>query len=409
MLESLFTAFIQQKTMSQTSKSLGRTVNLTTYSPDYATARQRFIAAAAQLGFTLLTYPIAERGPHGELLTVDVAIYDDAAAGRDTALILSSGIHGVEGYFGSALQLSLLAHWLLHPEQLPTQRIVLIHALNPYGFAWRRRANEDNVDLNRNLILPHEQFHGSPPLYAALDQLLNPPCAPQARDGFPAQLAPFGIQYGINELTDAITCGQYDFPNGLYYGGSQPSALSHLLSDHLKTWLGNAQQIIHLDVHTGLGTWARYKLLFDHPITDARYAQMQQYFGADVLEAREEMSGSIWSGGLGHFCRMLVGERDYVCAVAEFGTYTSLKVLGGMRTENQSYVWLKGDDLQTRTQIERSKQRLVELFCPSSTRWRQQTLRRGLQLISQALKALQSQPDSGETEKTSQPSRGSSH
>jgi predicted deacylase len=28
--------------------------------------------------------------------------------------------------------------------------MILIHALNPYGFAWLRRVNEDNVDLNRN-------------------------------------------------------------------------------------------------------------------------------------------------------------------------------------------------------------------------------------------------------------------
>ncbi len=30
--------------------------------------------------------------------------------------------------------------------------VVLIHAINPYGFAWIRRVNEDNVDLNRNCI-----------------------------------------------------------------------------------------------------------------------------------------------------------------------------------------------------------------------------------------------------------------
>jgi hypothetical protein len=27
---------------------------------------------------------------------------------------------------------------------------MLIHALNPFGFAWLRRVNEANVDLNRN-------------------------------------------------------------------------------------------------------------------------------------------------------------------------------------------------------------------------------------------------------------------
>ncbi len=32
-------------------------------------------------------------------------------------------------------------------KSLPT--IVLIHALNPYGFATGRRVNEENIDINR--------------------------------------------------------------------------------------------------------------------------------------------------------------------------------------------------------------------------------------------------------------------
>ena len=32
----------------------------------------------------------------------------------------------------------------------PRSARYFIHALNPFGFAWLRRVNEDNVDLNRN-------------------------------------------------------------------------------------------------------------------------------------------------------------------------------------------------------------------------------------------------------------------
>ncbi len=393
MLESVFTDFIHQKAMSQTTNSMGETVNLDSYSTDYVIARQRFKAAAVQLGFNLHAYPITETGPGGEALSIDVAIFNGRPATdhHAPALVLSSGIHGVEGYFGSALQLSLLQHWIAHPEQLPTVRIVLIHAMNPYGFAWRRRANEHNVDLNRNLILPDEAYHGSHPLYRALDPLLNPKCPPSGRDGFPAHLAPLGLQHGISALTDAITHGQYDFPYGLYYGGDRPSPLSLLLASQLGSWLGNAQHVIHLDVHTGLGAWANYKLLFDHPMSDALYARMRQYFGKDALEPREAMNDSVWSGGLGHYCQTLAAERDYVCAVAEFGTYPGIQVLAGMRAENQSYFWLQGSDVKAEIKREKTKQRLVELFCPTSPSWRKQTLTQGLRLIAQALAGLQTQ------------------
>ena len=66
---------------------------------------------------------------------------------RDRALIVSSGLHGVEGPFGSAVQVAALPHLAaLHESGM---RVVLIHALNPYGFAWGRRVDAANVDLNR--------------------------------------------------------------------------------------------------------------------------------------------------------------------------------------------------------------------------------------------------------------------
>ena len=390
MLESILTRLIQQKAMSQTAKTGDYSANLATFSSDYVSARRRFVALAQQLGCELTAYPIVGSGPHGESLTIDVAIYTGSEP--DSALLLSSGIHGVEGFFGSALQLSVLEHWLEHPEQRPHCRVILIHSLNPYGFAWRRRANEQNVDLNRNLILPHQTFRGSPALYAALDHILNPKNAPISPDGFPAHFAPLMLQHGVAKLTDAITRGQYDYPYGLYYGGDRPSELSVILSSHLQQWLGRAQRIIHLDVHTGLGDWARYKLLFDHPVSDALYMQLQGYFGAEALEPRNMMVDSVWSGGLGHFCQNLALDREYICAVVEFGTYKGLGVLAGMRAENQSYFWLQGTDPDAQHKIERSKQQLVELFCPTSPRWRKQTLSQGLQIIEQALTALDTEP-----------------
>jgi hypothetical protein len=56
---------------------------------------------------------------------------------------------------------------------------VFIHALNPYGFATNRRANEDNIDINRNL-LDKNQFEfvrSRDPNYAKyvdMDATMNP-------------------------------------------------------------------------------------------------------------------------------------------------------------------------------------------------------------------------------------------
>jgi len=71
---------------------------------DYSTSRKHFREAAATLRLTLEVHSINQSGPDGEDLTIDVAI----APGIHTksALVISSGLHGVEGLLGSAGNLS---------------------------------------------------------------------------------------------------------------------------------------------------------------------------------------------------------------------------------------------------------------------------------------------------------------
>ncbi len=91
--------------------------------------------------------------PHEEELTIDISLFGAATPQR--ILIHSSGLHGIEGFAGSAIQLRCLE------DRLPVLRsdstIVMVHILNPYGMAWFRRVNENNVDLNRNFRVPNDR------------------------------------------------------------------------------------------------------------------------------------------------------------------------------------------------------------------------------------------------------------
>lgn len=68
------------------------------FSPDYATARERFRKAAAGLGWQLESYPIGFNGPNREELTIDVRYPPDTPPSK--VLVISSGVHGVEGFSG---------------------------------------------------------------------------------------------------------------------------------------------------------------------------------------------------------------------------------------------------------------------------------------------------------------------
>ena len=122
----------------------------TLFSPDYPAARAAFLAAAAQAGARVrsVEHPFA-RGPGGTPLHMDRAVLGDPDA--PAALCVISGTHGPEGYAGSAVQTGLLRSGLAQ-RYAERQRVILIHAHNPYGFAWDTRFNEDNIDLNRNYL-----------------------------------------------------------------------------------------------------------------------------------------------------------------------------------------------------------------------------------------------------------------
>ncbi len=114
---------------------------------DYVEARGRFRDAAAAAGARLQQYEHPLTGPAGESLATDVATLGSPDAA--TRLLVISGTHGVEGFAGSMCQTRWLTEGVAVPDDVA---IVLVHAINPYGFAWIRRVNEDNVDLNRNCI-----------------------------------------------------------------------------------------------------------------------------------------------------------------------------------------------------------------------------------------------------------------
>ena len=352
----------------------------TPFSPDYAAARQRFRQSASRLGWRQEALPIGLAGPAGEELTLDVAA--SPAGDPERVLVISSGLHGVEGFFGSAVQVALLEQWADRP---PPARCVLLHGLNPHGFAWRRRFDENNVDPNRNFLLEGQRFEGAPEGYAALDPLLNPRRPPSRWEPFLLKAAWAIARYGMPALRQTIAGGQYAFPRGLFFGGAGPSRTHRLLAENLGRWLPGARSVVHLDFHTGLGAWGSWKLLIDYPLRDEQRAWLTEWFGVDSFEACDTAGIAFDArGGLGLWCVNRGLAPDYLFACAEFGTYGPVTVLAGLRAENQAHHWGAPTDPAT----ERAKRRLVELFCPADEGWRERVIARSVDLINRALSGL---------------------
>ena len=113
-----------------------------------------FSDAARDVHAQISSYPIEQVGPSGESLSIDVAWI--GAREPIQTVVVTSGLHGVEGFFGSAVQLAWLARLASGEVELsPRTTVVLVHAVNPFGFAWRRRTDSRNVE-------PQPKLCGSP-------------------------------------------------------------------------------------------------------------------------------------------------------------------------------------------------------------------------------------------------------
>jgi hypothetical protein len=352
------------------------------FSPDYATARRRFRQAAQDAGWTREAHAVGGAGPDGTALTIEAAFTEPQPAGK--VLVVSSGLHGVEGFFGSAVQLALLARWR-EQQREPAAQCLFLHALNPFGFAWLRRVNEHNVDLNRNFLLPGQAFSGSPPGYAALDPLLNPRSPPAPWEPFRLKALWAVARTGMPRVKVAIATGQYDFSQGLFFGGAGPEATQEVLRQHLPRWLAGANDVVHLDLHAGLGRRGACKLIVDHALSDDQRARLARWFGPASFEGAEAREvGYASRGSLGPW---LVSQRlagRYLQAFAEYGTHGAVAVVSGLRAENRAHHWGEPAAISTHA----AKQRLKELFCPADPAWCAQVTGHAVQLAQSALHGL---------------------
>lgn len=358
------------------------------YSADYFAARERFLAASARLGLEQHALPIHAPSPREEPLTIDIAIA--GATKPRTALVLTSGVHGVEGLFGSAVQLALLELDLLRWQLATDAAVVLIHAVNPFGFAWRRRFNEENVDLNRNFLLRDERFSGAPPLAGKFRSAMKP-SRPRARYGFwTARMALLALRHGMSSFWQTLPVGQYDYPDWLFFGGTAPTQSSQALAAFLPTILGEAEEVAHLDFHTGLGRWAEGDLLVSESEGLDSCDWWLEHFGPSaVIKMKSHTQSYEVRGGFGPWLRALFPDCSYRYATAEFGTYSPMRVIGALADELRWHGEIGTDDSN-----HISRRHLAETFVPHSRSWRTKTLTTALEWSRHTANVLWGTPSS---------------
>lgn len=350
----------------------------------YDECRARFRRAARLAGFGVEAHPISARGVEGQGLSIEVVSV--GAAEPATALVVLSGVHGVEGFIGSTLQTDLLGR--LDPASLPAGvGVLLVHAVNPWGMSWWRRQNESNVDLNRNWRRDDtEPQHND--AYDEMHALACPdtPELPSTDDLLVSALA-MVEERGLAWVRDGITRGQYRHADGLHFGGDRTEESCRILERVVAERLGRAERVLTIDLHTGHGPRGEVIFLSDQPPGSAQDEYLKSHFPGFEVEATSgnpdattgPKSGQIANG----FAHVLPG-AECVASSVELGTVSDEEQLAA--TYLESWVHRHGD----RSDPAHSEVvwRYRCCFTPDDPEWEAVALDRGRAVLDRAVAAV---------------------
>lgn len=303
------------------------------FARSYAEARTKFIAAARARQLEVETHVLAgHKGIDGETLAIDVVLggFADATG----LLVVTSGTHGVEGYCGSGCQIGLLhdaPFWAAVADA--RVGVLLVHAVNPYGFSYGRRVNEDNVDLNRNF----RDFAAAIPVnatYVEIHPLLLPATWPPPA-GNEARIAAYVATHGQRAFQAAVTGGQYAFADGLFFGGVRPAWSNGILRALLRRYAAERDRLGWIDIHTGLGPRGYGEKIYAGRDIAADLARAREWWGPEVTSF---FDGSSSSAPLTGIVTDAVPEEcpgvEYTAIALEYGTVPLLEVLQALRADH---------------------------------------------------------------------------
>ncbi|MBY0410830.1 MAG: M14 family metallopeptidase [Burkholderiaceae bacterium] len=356
------------------------------FSPSYARARTQFLEAAATAGLPIESHAHPLKGRDGEDLAMDIV--RDGPADADKLLIVSSACHGVEGYCGSGVQVFALhdQEWRdkAHAAGVAT---LYIHALNPYGFSHVRRFTQENVDLNRNF----QDFTKPLPVneaYREVHPLLMPAQWPPTAENV-AAVDHYIATRGEAAWQAAISQGQHEFAEGVFFGGTEPTWSNRTLRQVLRQHAATASRVAWIDLHTGLGPSGLGERIYagnNDPVTVARARAWWDGGGAtpvtsiyDGSSTSAFLTGLMW-GSIYDECP----QAEFTGIAMEYGTVPVLDVMNAIRAEQ----WLQLHPEAPSEQAAQIKAQMLAAFYTDTDAWKGQIVSQARQSMFQAVDGL---------------------
>jgi hypothetical protein len=286
--------------------------------------------------------------------------------------------------------------------------LLVIHVMNPSGAKYGRRFNGGNVDLNRNFFDARTNagaaFEGRSIVNSEYRELRH--LFEGGRISFVDIVAAW-LRHGSAKMTKALS-GQYEFPQGIYYGGAEVEREGVAVQDLLLRIAAPFKNVAIIDMHTGLGKEGINQIM-NNPLEAGASAEAASAFDrevklltamfppeqcADLCEVQlasrpgdpADQPGTqsfVTTGDFTQWIYKALPEKrtagTVLSVTSEIGTTSSRKVLEGLVDENYCHHERAscGED-QYRADVER----LRGLFNPSSPRWKDKVVRSARQMCT---------------------------
>lgn len=355
------------------------------FANNYFECREKFRSSVDRLSLPLQSITNPTPGPDNEVLTTDTALVGDPEASN--LVILTSGLHGLEAFAGSGIQVNLLSQY--DWTSLGNTSVLFVHVLNPWGAAHLRRQNEDNVDVNRNFRRPADSVVENR-YYDMLHPIIHVPdlfIGTKRNPKIEAKIATFRRKWGEAAFQSALFSGQNQHADGIGYCGLKPTWSNETIRSICEKYGAGRKRIALVDLHTGLGAFGHGALFYSQTRGGSELKLARDWFGTDLIAVRDGQSLPYEVDGdmVRALPSLFSSSSTAVGAALEFGTFEVSKLMQPQIDDS----WLISFGTVDSPIYKQVKQSLIKFFFPKSDRWQQLLCTRSEQVLTHLLSRIQ--------------------
>jgi len=195
----------------------------------------------------------------------------------------------------------------------------------------------------------------------------------------------FAEKHGHEAMRTAVSGGQYNHADGLFFGGKAPSWSRTTQASILSHYLKDASQVGVIDYHTGLGPWGYGEQIITAPNSSGYFERAARWFGSAITSVADGSSASAAVGGDGlSAVSAVLPNAQVTCMALEVGTLPLPDISHALRAD----CWLHSHGDPQGVDAKPIKEQIRGAFYGDRDDWKGMVAGQSLLAMRQALAGL---------------------